>query len=52
MVASEEVASINMIPSGLDGEANWELASLKRGLDLHSRASIFGDYERLCEAAQ
>lgn len=50
MVAPEEVASVYVLASYLEGEANWYLTHLTGGSDSGSRANIRRNYGRLCQA--
>lgn len=48
--APEEVASSDVLSGDLKGEADCYLAEFTEGSELVNRASIRGDYERICEA--
>lgn len=50
VLASEGVASIDVLTCDLDGEVDWDLADFKGGPNSGSRASTRGNYERLSEA--
>lgn len=50
VVALEEVASVDVLASYLDGEADWDLAALTRGADCGSLPSVCRDYRPLKES--
>lgn len=47
--ASEEVASVEVLPVDLVGEGDSDFAHETEGLSLSSRVSIYGSYERVHE---